>query len=183
MELRIQACRCPGRPLDNPAGKITWTAVIASAEYEALSHLMTDNGFIYFGGTMRGNPGLRRLVDLYFYKFSEQGKNAAFLSHVNYQAELEVKNTFSPDNQGVTNYFTVFPNPTQGIFTVANKNENVIEIRIFGILGNLIHAQTLLPEERSVDFNLQGQPDGFFVVAGYDQFGNVVDQIKLIKGN
>ena len=71
--------------------------------------------------------------------------------------------------------FTIFPNPTNGIFTIQSQsNDSISEVKLYDLLGNQILVKK--PTLSSVELDLTSYADGVYIVEVTSS-----DAIKTIK--
>lgn len=82
------------------------------------------------------------------------------------QAEKEKTLTVSQDDKD----FTIYPNPSNGVFTVslANMNSKKAELRIMNVIGNEIYHETITRENAllstTVDLSRYSKAKGLYYV-------------------
>jgi hypothetical protein len=78
------------------------------------------------------------------------------------------------------NQFTVYPNPTNGLFRIkANKNEAVQSVMVYNSVGELVMQQAVTNDEMELD--LQNQPAGIYFVRMATENGYVSQRLLLQK--
>jgi hypothetical protein len=78
------------------------------------------------------------------------------------------------------NQFTVYPNPTTGLFRIkANTNEAVQLVMVYNSVGELVMQQTVTNDEMELD--LQNQPAGIYFVRMATENGYVSQRLLLQK--
>jgi hypothetical protein len=90
---------------------------------------------------------------------------------------------FLDDNESKGLYTKVYPNPTNGSFTLELLGNTIVEkadIVIYGMRGEALMSATMLNEKSHV-FSLSGYPVGFYFIKVYT--GEFVDNIKILKTN
>ena len=65
-------------------------------------------------------------------------------------------------NSDITSGFNIFPNPTNGVFTI-NTNEKISEIFIVNVLGKRIYQNKNITKE-TLNINISDQPNGIYVI-------------------
>ena len=84
-----------------------------------------------------------------------------------------------PDN-GASGYtdIKVYPNPTNGEFTIAGIEQGMI-IEMYDFIGRKI--STLTASELTMQLNISGQPNGIYLIRILDKDGNLITNKKLVK--
>jgi hypothetical protein len=93
---------------------------------------------------------------------------------------LDDELTEEPD-QAVRPFFTLYPNPTGGEFTIELTGESPavdIRVQIFGSRGEIILARSLTGS-RKYDFSLAGKPAGIYFIRVTS--GNSTEMVKVVK--
>jgi len=67
-------------------------------------------------------------------------------------------------------FFSVYPNPTTGQFTIHNSQFKIQNVLITDILGNIINSMAV--NRQSSVFDLTGQPKGIYFIKVTDENGN-----------
>ena len=76
--------------------------------------------------------------------------------------------------------FTIFPNPSDGIFKIISSTEKRInEIKIFNVLGIEIYSQFIGSAESYIDFT--SQPKGMYIISGINNNKKITNQKVLIR--
>jgi len=99
---------------------------------------------------------------------------------LNYVAQLQLGfpggiNEVSPSNNDVT----VYPNPSNGIFTIeqsAEKQSGVIEV--YNVLGEKVFKSSFSAPRFTL--NLSGQPNGVYIYKVVDKSGTIIGTGKLV---
>jgi len=149
-----------GNPVNNIAkwNGTTWSALGSGLNYGVqINGLCVYNGNVYAGGPFDSAGGQPE----------------------NYIAEWgspEGINELSPSN----NLVTVYPNPSNGIFTIeqsAEKQSGVIEV--YNVLGEKVFKSSFSAPRFTLD--LSGQPAGIYLYRLITQEGKLISTGKLIK--
>lgn len=77
--------------------------------------------------------------------------------------------------------FSIYPNPTSGVFTLLRKGEHAVDemkVKIYNMSGKLVLSETLVCQNHH-EFNLANIPPGMYFIKVIE--GNMVETIKLIK--
>lgn len=80
-------------------------------------------------------------------------------------------------NEVTSNSVVIYPNPTDGIFTIELAKESVIELSIMDITGKEVHNETL---NKSAKINVQELHNGLYLVRIFDKSLNSIIIKKLI---
>ena len=73
--------------------------------------------------------------------------------------------------------FKIYPNPTNGIFTISQNNTNKTEIEIYNMLGILIYKTLTINKHTIID--LSNQPKGIYIVHAIDN-NRIVTNKKVV---
>lgn len=72
----------------------------------------------------------------------------------------------------------LYPNPSNGAFTLNVNSGSKFDIQIFNMTGKLIHSETDLPSSYTENINLQGNPQGVYFIRINN--GNEIRTSKLV---
>ncbi len=77
---------------------------------------------------------------------------------------------------------TVYPNPSNGVFTISMKNEELRmkNIEVYNVLGEKVFAKFLIPNSQFL-INISSHPNGIYLYRVVSQSGELVGEGKLIK--
>jgi hypothetical protein len=80
------------------------------------------------------------------------------------------------------NEFTIYPNPTSGLFRIkANTNEAVQSVMVYNSVGELVWQQAKVSTANEVEIDLQAQPTGIYFVRIATENGYVSQRLLLQK--
>lgn len=80
-------------------------------------------------------------------------------------------------NEVPSNSVVIYPNPTDGIFTLEFANESIIDLSIMDITGKEVYTDTL---NKSAQINVQGLHNGLYLIRIFDKSSNSITIKKLI---
>ena len=86
-------------------------------------------------------------------------------------------NTALSVDESVINQFSVYPNPTQNVWTLQTNNQNIIKIDLFDMLGKLV--STILPNTNEVKIDASSLVKGLYFARISSNSG--VNTVKLIR--
>ncbi len=79
---------------------------------------------------------------------------------------------------------SVYPNPTNGLFTISLSHANIFSARqtiiVYNVLGQPILTETIHYPQNDKVINLSNQPNGVYFYRVVTQFGNLIGEGKLI---
>lgn len=65
----------------------------------------------------------------------------------------------------VDNNFEIYPNPTNGIFKIANKNiQNIISVEVYNTIGQMVTFMDADIQEGDIEIDLQGHQKGVYYI-------------------
>ncbi len=74
---------------------------------------------------------------------------------------------------------SVFPNPSQGIFTLSISSvKEKCDVEIFNVLGEIIYRSKI--NSSNSEINLSGQPQGLYLYRVSQEDGNLIGSGKLL---
>lgn len=174
-------------------GDVEWHKSYGSQDRETVSHLLYENGVLYFGGQLRGNTQVRKIGSYYFIN-PTSFKNRTYISYVldtlstttteltSFKTE-EVFKSNQPSR--VDAQLKVYPNPFKSEvmleFQSSQAMNVVVDIR--NELGSQIKS---FRQNTVVGFNQQtisteDLPIGFYYLSLYTREGKLIGVQKLVK--
>ncbi len=72
----------------------------------------------------------------------------------------------------------LYPNPSNGVFTLNVNSGTKFDVQIFNMTGKLIHSESALPSSYTENINLQGNPQGVYFIRINN--GNEIRTSKLV---
>ena len=154
----------------NSNGDFNWFRQISGASYQLVDDLITTNSGIYSAGSFQGatdfDPGSGvstfypdESMDFFIHKMSGTPTG------------LPVLNTDA--------HFNLFPNPTNGLVTVAmNKTLRIATVDLYNAIGALV--ETIYVDKSSFDIDLSHQPVGMYMIKATNADGSTASQ-KVIR--
>jgi aminopeptidase N len=75
--------------------------------------------------------------------------------------------------------FTIYPNPTQGKFYLKGSMDQVGQIRILSLQGQVIHSQTTFGKKQEIEIDVKNIKSGLYLVQIYSKHGALIDSEKV----
>ncbi len=81
------------------------------------------------------------------------------------------------------NDITVYPNPTNGQFTVLSSvGSGQLSVEIYNVLGEKVYSQLNI-QNSTFGINISSEPNGIYLIRILDKDGNLVGMKKVVKTN
>jgi hypothetical protein len=97
------------------------------------------------------------------------------------QDTAQIPNGIKPINNPLN--ISVYPNPSNSVFTVSMKNENerIKDIEVFNVLGENVYSQFNIPDP-TFKIDLSSQADGIYFLRALTEDGQMLTQkVSIIK--
>ncbi|MBL4593640.1 MAG: T9SS type A sorting domain-containing protein, partial [Flavobacteriales bacterium] len=78
----------------------------------------------------------------------------------------------------INNAFNIYPNPTEGIFTIATKNNNPFDIAIYDVLGKIIY-QKQKESNKEIQVDLSSARKGIYFVSIISENERIVKRLVI----
>ena len=105
--------------------------------------------------------------------------NVTGYSNSTYIDNVNVNGTLSVNDERLNNELSLFPNPTNGNFTVRLKSMYLDTIKIFDIYGKEIKSINVKSNRRSTDINIDNLSTGVYFVSVESE--NLITHRKIVK--
>lgn len=73
--------------------------------------------------------------------------------------------------------FVVYPNPSNGIFTISSKDKRIEEIMLYDLMGKLIHQSAVNDTEKEI--RLKDLPKGVYFLHIHSESQNVIHKLEI----
>lgn len=175
-------------------GNVEWHKSYGSGDKETVSHLLYENGVLYFGGQLNGNTQVRRMGSYYFIN-PTSFKNRTYISYVLdtvsttaselYQAtstDLYKREVFRAP---IDTKLRVYPNPFKEEVVLEFQSERTMNV-VIDIRNELGRQVKTMRQNTVVGFNQHSistndLPTGFYYLSLYNREGKLIGVQKLIK--
>lgn len=144
------------------------TPAITSSSNPAIGQFRYDYNYKLIRATANSACGWKEAV--YYLKVMSSGRlmNGQLLTkpHVIFSEDvndLTIDETTGINPTGKNEFFTVYPNPSNGVFTIELKNENNATMEVFDMTGKLIKAAQLTKNDRFT-LNLSDYAKGVYMI-------------------
>jgi hypothetical protein len=105
-------------------------------------------------------------------KLTKTGSSTSFIARLGDKTTGLKKVVKRDDN------FSVFPNPTNGRFTI-NINSTISSVEIYNLPGARIYSDIKPSQQTSCEIDISGQPKGIYLVKVNSGIGNNIRKIVL----
>jgi hypothetical protein len=106
-----------------------------------------------------------------------------YISDLDDKRIREVKGIVGIDEiNSVNKSISVYPNPSNGVFTIQVKSEELRTkntIEVYNVLGEKVYSQSSIPNPQFV-INLKGQPAGIYFVRVYNEGQKFIATTKVV---
>ncbi len=95
--------------------------------------------------------------------------------------KINVVNANSPSGISQTSEtnVSIFPNPTSGVFRIANANYEVLDIEVYNMLGECIHRH--IGTFSNLQIDLSNQPNSIYFLKIYTKKGTILKKLIINK--